>query len=122
MRDTATAVLVGTLVTVAAAPLLPFAPLLGGGVGGYVAGADRTSGFQVGLLAGLVAFVLLGALAITLTSIFFPVFTGVVLGLPSFVEGIGLAVVVTAVPFGVFYIVGLSTLGGWVGACVRGRF
>lgn len=115
------AVLVGTLVTVVAAPLLPFAPLLGGGVGGYVAGGDRTSGFQVGLLAGLVAFVLLGVLAITLTSIFFPVFTGAVLGLPSFVEGVGLAVVITAAPFGVFYIIGLSTLGGWTGAALRGR-
>jgi hypothetical protein len=46
MRDTLVNVLVGAAVTVALTPLLPFAPVVGGGVAGYLDSARESRPFR----------------------------------------------------------------------------
>lgn len=105
--------LVGAVVTVVTA-FLPFSPVLGGAVAGYLQGADRRTGLRVGAYSGLVVSIpafLLVVLAVT-------VFVAFPVGVPA--RG-AVAVLVFAVVIGlvvVAYFAGLSALGGYVGAAI----
>jgi hypothetical protein len=82
----------GGVVTLVVAPVLPFAPVLGGSLAGYLEagerGAGRADGLRVGALAGVVAFVALLVFAVVLGNLLFAVLTGLV-GVPP---GLGLLV------------------------------
>ena len=97
--------LVGAAVTVLSATVVPLAPLLGGGVAGYLQAGEAGDGLRVGALAGGVAVpVLLALVALSVLPIYRAVGGTTGLG--------GLAVLMAA---GTGYIVGLSTVGGHVG-------
>lgn len=55
--NTALNALVGGVVTVGTALIVPFSPVLGGAVAGYLEGTDSDAGLKAGTLAGLVAMV-----------------------------------------------------------------
>ncbi len=91
---------------------IPFSPVLGGGVAGYLEGGDYGTGATVGALAGVVAFLpfvaILGFLLLAV-----PLFPS-----PSVGIGIGLLGIVVLL-FAGAYTVGLSAVGGAVGIYVR---
>ncbi|WP_254861514.1 DUF5518 domain-containing protein [Halovivax gelatinilyticus] len=104
--------LIGGIVTIVAS-FVPLAPILGGGVSGYLSRDDRHHGLAIGGLAGLVAAapvvvgfaILLGGLAIAANAL-----------------GLGFATVAIALAFvlltmiAALYVVALSALGGFLGA------
>lgn len=109
--STPTSALVGAVVTLVAAPLLPFAAVAGGGVAGYLQRGDLEMGATAGALAGLVAAV--------------PAFLGVwfvgawlLLGV---IHPFGFASVLAVVAFVVVvaHFVVAGALGGAIGAYVR---
>ena len=94
---------------------VPFSPVLGGALAGYLQGGDRGEGVRVGAYAGVVAAVPLALLLFVVVAVFGVFAMG---GRP----GGGAILVVfflfaAAVVAGI--IVGLSALGGWVGNYVR---
>lgn len=114
--DTTTNAIVGGVVTVVASAV-PFSPVLGGAIAGYLEAADTNAGLRVGAYAGLVAvapLVVLFALLLVGLAV-----VGVELGLgaPLAIGAVGLFVglLVTAV-----YMVGLSALGGYLGVRIAG--
>ena len=106
--------LVGAVVTAATALLIPFAPALGGGVAGYLEGGDSASGLKVGTVAGILATIPL-VLLVLLVLFFVPV-----LGPPPR-TGLAFAYLVIAsmLVFLSVYVVGLSALGGLLGAYLK---
>lgn len=99
--------LLGGVVTVGTALFVPFSPVLGGAVAGYLEGGDSDAGLKVGTLAGLVAtvpllFVVLLGLAVL------PV-VGPDGAVGVLLVGLLLFVLIAA------YTVGLSALGGVLG-------
>jgi len=122
MKEGATLVnaVVGAVVSVVGSTVVPVAPIVGGAVAGYLQGGTRSEGVRVGFISGLIAVVpgtLLGLLV-------FGIFGSLLLGMGPGADGVGLQLfsltfvvafllVVTAV------MVGLSTLGGWVGNYIK---
>lgn len=109
--------LVGGVVTVVTA-FVPFSPVLGGGVAGYLQQGGDREGLRVGALAGLLAAVPLVAIVglIVLVVGVGIAASGEVAG-PVFVIGILLVVAL----FVVGYTVALSAVGGLVGAALADR-
>jgi uncharacterized membrane protein (GlpM family) len=114
--DTVLNAVIGALVSTVLSGVLPFAPLVGGGVAGYLQGGSRTEGVRVGAISGLIAVI---PVAVVFTLVF------------SFVTTVLVGTGEVAVPalFGFFFavvalfvvvsVVGLSAAGGWVGNYVR---
>jgi hypothetical protein len=108
--DSVTTAVAGGAVTIVTS-FVPFSPLLGGAVAGYLDGGGRRAGARAGALAGLVALVplavvflfLLGATAVVASE----------LGLGVAAVAAGLALLVGLVVAGA-YTVGLSALGGYL--------
>ena len=74
--DTGVNVLLGAIATVILGSAVPFAPVLGGAIAGYLQGGDRSEGLRVGLYAGLVALIPLFLLFTVVGSIMAAVFAG----------------------------------------------
>lgn len=118
--DTVVNALIGAVVTTLVGGVVPFGPLLGGAVAGYLQGGDRADGTRVGLVSGLIALVptlLLGFFALTLFGLF-AVGAGSGSGALGF-GALGLAVILFLGVMGLVYVVGLSAAGGWLGNYVR---
>lgn len=122
MEEGATLVnaVVGAVVSVLGSMVIPIAPLLGGAVAGYLQGGSRSDGVRVGFVSGLIAIVpgaLLGLLV-------FGIFGSFILGMSPGMDGVGFGLFSVGFVF-VFllgiavFIVGLSTLGGWVGNYIK---
>ncbi|WP_058997039.1 DUF5518 domain-containing protein [Haloarcula sp. CBA1127] len=116
--DTFVNAIIGAVATALLSGFVPLAPLLGGGIAGYLEGGERDDGVRVGLLSGVVG------LAISL--VFFVVvfvFLTVVLALAPEALGVfgamGLLVLVLGTLTTAAYFLGLSALGGWLGNYVR---
>lgn len=109
--DTLANALLGAVVTVVFS-LLPFSPLLGGLLAGYLEGGDRNDGVRVGAISGVIALVpILGFLALVGGA--WIVF---LLGGMPFRAGAVLGVVALFIlAFLAIFTVGLSALGGWLG-------
>lgn len=97
-------------------------PVLGGALAAYLDGGDTTNGLRVGALSGLIASIpllLFGLLVFAIFGLFTiggPGSGGVAVGLGGFFVVLLLGVVAIA------YTVGLSALGGYLGAYfVEGR-
>ena len=122
MEEGATLVnaVVGAVVSVVGSMVVPVAPLLGGAVAGYLQGGTRSDGLRVGLISGLIA-VVPGAL---LGMLVFGIFGSLLLGMGPGTDGIGLGLFsltfVVVFLLGVTVVmVGLRTLGGWIGNYVK---
>ena len=93
---------------------VPFSPVLGGAVAGYLHGGERRIGVRIGAYAGIIAaipFALALFFAIAVFGFLLSIGTGSGAALLFFVL---FALVAAAV-----YTVGLSALGGWLGNYVK---
>lgn len=107
--DTLVNALLGAVVSVVLT-FLPFSPLIGGAVGGYLNKGTTSDGLRVGVYAGLIAAVPLALVSLFLSGVFL---------LGGFVASrvaIGFLFVFVAFGFLLAYTVGLSALGGYLGA------
>lgn len=105
--------LVGAAVTVLLS-FIPFSPLLGGGVAGFL---ERRDGARIGFIAGIFASLPLFLLLLLVG--------GVVAVNPGFAHGLADDIVVVALIIVVFlltYAVALSTVGGVVGVYLGEEF
>ncbi|WP_435099337.1 DUF5518 domain-containing protein [Halarchaeum sp. P4] len=99
--------LLGAVASVVLA-FLPFSPVLGGALAGYLQGPDERDGLRVGALSGLIASVPI-LFVVLLAAVFLPF-------VPLEVAAVGIVLVVLVVFFVVAYTVLLSAVGGWLGA------
>ncbi|MFC7202602.1 DUF5518 domain-containing protein [Haloferax namakaokahaiae] len=112
--------LVGAAVSVVVS-FIPFSPILGGAVAGYLTGSDRDLALKSGALSGVflsLVGLVIGAIVFLFFS-FFAIFapSEVGLGLLGFAV-IGLFVFALTL----LYTVGLSALGGYLGAYLHEEF
>lgn len=115
-RSQAMNALIGAAVTIVLA-FIPFSSVLGGAVAGYLHGGALRDGVRVGALSGLFATVPMLVLFFFVGTIF--TFGMMGMGGPRALA-IGGAFVVFVFLFSVIYLIGLSALGGAVGAAVQG--
>ena len=104
--------LLGAVITVVTS-MIPFSPLIGGGVAGYLHDSGTGRGMRVGAVSGAIASLPLAAIFLFMFTImsFGTISTGEVAG-PLFVVILVGAVLL----FAALYMVGLSALGGYLGA------
>jgi hypothetical protein len=93
---------------------VPFSPAIGGGVAAYLNGADTSEGLRIGALSGLFAEIPLFLVGLGAVSLLGFVVVGLDAGAAVGVGGLLIILVVGL--FTVTYTVGLSALGGYVGA------
>lgn len=86
---------------------VPFSPLLGGLLAGWLANETETDGTRIGLLSGAFASVLF--VPLLLVGLFVALFDG----------GLTLVILSTISLLGAIYTLGFSALGGYVGGLVR---
>lgn len=106
--STALNALIGGVVTVGTALFVPFSPVLGGGVAGFLEGGDTDAGLKVGALAGLLATIPL--LIVVLVAMAVVPYVVPIRG----VVGLGIVGLLAVLLVGA-YTVGLSALGGILG-------
>ncbi|MFW5917979.1 MAG: DUF5518 domain-containing protein [Haloferacaceae archaeon] len=109
--DTLLNAVIGAVATVFLT-FLPFSPVLGGALAGYLQGGDESDGIRVGALSGLIAAIpLVFALVLLATIIpFLPAF-GTAGSITALFGFLGIIVLT----FVLLYSVGLSAVGGLVG-------
>ncbi|AGN00333.1 hypothetical protein L593_01910 [Salinarchaeum sp. Harcht-Bsk1] len=114
--DTLLNAVIGGGFTIVTGNLIPLAPVVGGGIAGYLEGGSREDGVRVGVYAGLISLIPVLVFAFLVSSLFglFGLFAGEVL------PGIaGTIFFVVALAFGVLYFVGGAAIGGWLGNYVK---
>lgn len=116
--DTFTNALIGAVVTVVLSPFVPFAPILGGLIAGYLLGGDRDDGLWAGTLSGAIALIPLFLVAFLVANVFLFFVSGA-MGAGRMAGGFGLVALVFFVFATAAYTVGLSAVGGWLGNYVR---
>jgi hypothetical protein len=120
VSDSTLHALIGAVVTVVFS-FIPFSPVLGGGVAAYLSDADTSDGVRLGAISGLIASIpllLFGFLAFAIFGLFTvggPGMDGMAVGLG------GLFVLLLVGVVGLAYTVGLSALGGYLGAYLVGE-
>ncbi|KYH27810.1 hypothetical protein HAPAU_04810 [Halalkalicoccus paucihalophilus] len=114
--DTLTHALIGAVVTTVLSWFVPLAPIAGGAVTAYLQGTDTQGGVRSGALSGLIALVPLGLLGLAIVG-FVGIFT-----LDPTGTAVSLIVVVAALLVGALYVVGLSALGGYLGAYLTAEY
>lgn len=117
--DTLTNSLIGAVLIVLTTPVIPFAPLAGGIVAGYLQGRDPDAGIKVGAIAGGLSLVPLLALFALLGNLFLFVLTLGGVGVPTVVGGFGIAILFSVFVGLLFYVVLLSAVGGWIGSYLK---
>lgn len=111
--DTLRNAVLGAVLSIVLA-FLPFSPLLGGIVAGYLQRTTRNDGLRVGAIAGLITIVPLLGLFSLFGGLFFLPMMGV-----NFRALFGLGFVVVFVfAFFVLFTVALSAVGGYVGVYI----
>ncbi|MFW5919647.1 MAG: DUF5518 domain-containing protein [Halanaeroarchaeum sp.] len=113
--DTLLNALIGAIVSVVLA-FLPFSTVLGGAVAGYLQRGSREDGFLVGAYSGLIAAIPILLVVVVFGSVFF---------LGAFFEpraAIGFVFVFFALAVALVYSVGLSALGGYLGAYLASEY
>lgn len=113
--DTLLNALIGAVVSVVLA-FLPFSPVLGGAVAGYLQRGPRSEGLRIGAYAGAIA-----AIPIILGfALFGSVFFIGALFEPT--AAFGFVVLLFVLAMGLVYTVGLSALGGYLGSYVAEEY
>jgi hypothetical protein len=98
---------------------LPFSPLLGGAVAGYLEGGDGRDGLRVGAISGALGLVV-GAVVLVLFVVGFGVvFSGAPSPQAGLLGSLSLVFFVVGSVVGVVYLLGLSALGGAIGNYVK---
>jgi hypothetical protein len=115
--DSVTLAIVGAAVTVVTS-FVPFSPVLGGGVAGYLRDSGLWDGVRVGVYAGVVAAIPLALVAAFLFVGFVVAATQLGVGGAGVVVGV---VVALSVLVAIASVVGLSGLGGYLGAWLAER-
>ena len=110
--DTGLNAVIGAVVTVVTT-FIPFSPVLGGAVAGYLQQEDSSTALKVGALSGAIAVLpfLLVVVFLTSTLPFLPALFHV----PGAFAGIVVVFVIFALLASAVYVVGLSALGGYLG-------
>ncbi|MFQ3318216.1 MAG: hypothetical protein ACI8UR_000232 [Natronomonas sp.] len=104
--------LIGALISAITVFFIPFSPVFGGGIAGYLEGGDTNDGLKVGGLAGLVAAIPLFFIAV-IVALF-------MMGMMMHRGILGVALLgIVLLVFSALYVVGLSTLGGAIGVYVK---
>jgi len=117
-RNTFLNALVGAVVTVVTVSFIPFSPVAGGLVSGYLEGGETEDALKVGALSGVLALVPAVLLFVVIGNIAFALIAGGTTA-PGAVGGIGLFVLFAAFAFFLLYVVMLSAVGGWVGLYLK---
>ncbi len=107
--DRLTHAVMGAAVTLVGS-VIPFSPLVGGGLTGWLTGRDPADGALAGALSGAIASTVLLPLLVF----------GVVFALLD--AGVLTWVTMAVVVAGASYFVGLSVLGGYLGVALRRRY
>lgn len=117
--DTLVNAVIGAVATAVLSMILPFAPVFGGAVAGYLQGGDRSEGLRIGAISGGIAFIPAVLIAGVALLFIIPFFLGFgadgALGFGLF-GGIFVLFVLVGVAA---YIIGLSVFGGWIGNYVK---
>lgn len=100
----------GAVVTAIATPIVPFAPLVGGAISGYLDAGSTESGAKIGAVSGTIALV---PLLVIVPLLLFVLFLD-----PVFAVGVLLIVGFVAV-FLAAYTIGLGALGGVLGVYIK---
>jgi len=112
-HDTLLNAVIGAIATALLNSFVPFAPLFGGALAGYLEGGTRSDGLRVGTISGLIGLVLT---ALVFALFFFIVAAfGLIAGAPRLFGAVGFLFVLLVGVFVTVYTVGLSALGGWLG-------
>lgn len=115
--DTGVNALIGDVVTVLTSGTM-VGPILGGAVAGYLEGGSSDDAVRVGAYSGIIALVpfLLFALFVSAFLGFAGAgFMGMDHGIFGFDAGLGAFPMVFIIGLALVYVVGLSSLGGWLG-------
>ncbi len=98
---------------------LPFSPLFGGAVAGYLEGGNSSDGLRVGAISGALG-VVVGAVVLVLFVVVFGVLVSGTAGAQAGVlGGFGLLFLLGGSVVGAVYLVGLSAIGGSLGNYVK---
>ncbi|PSP61381.1 hypothetical protein BRC76_06160 [Halobacteriales archaeon QH_8_67_36] len=92
---------------------VPFSPVLGGAVAGYLQGGTRSDGLRVGAISGVLGL-LVGAAFFLIVVLFLGIFA-IGTNAPSSFGIVGLLFLLVAGAVSALYTIGLSALGGWLG-------
>ena len=116
-HDTLLNAAVGAVATAALSSFVPFAPLFGGALAGYLEGGDRNDGLRVGTISGVIGLVL----SAVILGLFFLFFIVILAGggAPRAFGAFGFLFFVVGFLFTAVYVVGLSAVGGWLGNYVK---
>ncbi len=122
--DTWVNALIGGVVTLVTGGFVPFAPVLGGAIAGYLDGGTREDGLRVGAFAGLIALIPFVLLMFFISSFLGAIGFGFgmmgggprMFGLGA---GIGAVFILFILIFAAVYVVGLSAVGGWLGNYIK---
>jgi len=115
--DTLINAAIGAVATAVLSSFVPFAPLFGGAISGYLEGGDRNAGLRVGTISGAIGLVL-SAVLFGVFVLFFVVFLAGS-GAPRIFGAFGVLAFLVVVLFTAVYMLGLSAVGGWLGNYVK---
>ena len=107
--DTLTNAVIGGIASILLA-FVPFSPVLGGVVAGYLQGGDRRAGLRVGAYSGVVAAIPFALILVFAVAVF-----GVFLSFGSGSGAVLLLFVLLALVVAAVYTVALGAVGGWLG-------
>ncbi|EMA29922.1 DUF5518 domain-containing protein [Haloarcula japonica] len=116
--DTFVNAVIGAVATALLSGFVPLAPLLGGGIAGYLEGGERDDGVRVGFLSGVIGL----AISLVFFVIVFVFLAAVLTFVPEALGvfgAMGLLVLVLGTLTTAAYFLGLSALGGWLGNYVK---
>lgn len=116
--DTFANAAIGAVATALLSGFVPFAPVLGGGIAGYLEGGDRDAGIRVGLYSGVIGLVV-SLVLFVVVFVFLAAFLAVVPADLGAFGAAGLLVLVIGSLSAAAYVLVLSALGGWLGNYVR---
>lgn len=116
-HDTLLNAAIGAVATAVLSSFVPFAPLFGGALSGYLEGGTRNDGLRVGAISGVIGLVL----SAILLGLFFLFFILILAGggAPRAFGAFGFLFFLVGFLFTAVYMVGLSALGGWLGNYVK---
>jgi hypothetical protein len=115
--DTFINAVIGAVVSVVLSPL-QFSPIIGGAVAGYLEGSETSAGVRVGALSGVLTAIPL-ILILGLFGGFFLVGLPFLDGAGHFFTAVPLLLIVPFVLVAFVFSIGLSAVGGYLGAYLR---
>ncbi|KAA9398674.1 hypothetical protein Har1130_10690 [Haloarcula sp. CBA1130] len=116
--DTFVNAVIGAVATALLSGFVPLAPLLGGGIAGYLEGGSRDDGVRVGFLSGVIGLAM-SLVFFVVVFVFLAAFLAFVPEALGVFGAMGLLVLVLGAVTTAAYFLGLSALGGWLGNYVR---